>query len=140
MFRKDEDAPGGLRPCASSPALGEPHLPIPPAAASAIPSPASSSTNVTSVGRKLSVTIPTYHSDTNVSNPSPDPTDDGPRTPNAFEARNVSNVLQRLTSLIAMGSNVSHYLCIFLMNLIHSASYMFSEPSGPQEVLDAGFC
>ncbi|XP_021945128.2 1-phosphatidylinositol 3-phosphate 5-kinase isoform X2 [Folsomia candida] len=83
------------------PASGVGPIPAPPVMTSASPS---SSTNVTSVGRKISVTIPPYRLDSNVSNPSPDSMD-GPASPGSFEARNVSNVLRRLTNLIAMGSN-----------------------------------
>ncbi|ODM96587.1 1-phosphatidylinositol 3-phosphate 5-kinase [Orchesella cincta] len=57
------------------------------------------------VRRKLATNTPVYYrSDSNLSNPSPDPMD-GVASPFAFEARTLPNVLRRISNLIAMGSH-----------------------------------
>ncbi|CAL8101719.1 unnamed protein product [Orchesella dallaii] len=57
------------------------------------------------VRRKVPTTTPVYYrSDSNLSNPSPDPMD-GAASPFAFEARTLPNVLRRISNLIAMGSH-----------------------------------
>lgn len=59
------------------------------------------------VRRKMPLNTPAYYrSDSNLSNPSPDPSLDGIVSPFAFEARTLPNVLRRISNLIAMGSSV----------------------------------
>lgn len=63
------------------------------------------------VKRKMPLNAPAYYrSDSNLSNPSPDPSIDGTSSPFAFEARTLPNVLRRISNLIAMGSSVSWFL------------------------------
>lgn len=60
------------------------------------------------VRKRVSSNTPAYYrSDSNLSNPSPDPSMDGTASPFAFEARTLPNVLRRISNLIAMGSNVN---------------------------------
>lgn len=86
---------------------------VPPLPSVAEPSPAaerradslesvpSASASIPVVKKKL----PYYRSDSNLSNPSPDPSLDGAPSPFAFEARTLPNVLRRISNLIAMGSS-----------------------------------
>jgi len=53
--------------------------------------------------------ISTSHDATSLTSQSPDPLD-GAGSPFAFEARTLPNVLRRISSLIAMGSNVSNFI------------------------------